>query len=252
MGRISHELTVDEGQRRFPSTQWTDICEARSDGDRDRRHEALGRLMTTYWKPAYFFVRRRGYQAEDARDLTQGFFTAFLERDFLRYVDRARGKFRIFMRTALDHYLADEWDRQRALKRGGGVRHVSLDFAQADREFESASTGVEDPEVLFRRRWALALVKRALEVLRETCARGGKLAEYEALAPRLAESGSTDGSTYAQLAARLGVTEYDINNRLHRLRKLYRNAIWTELRNSTESDDQAEEELRELFAAFGT
>ena len=251
MGRISHELTVEQGPRRFPSTQWTDILDARGDGDHHRRHGALGRLMTTYWKPAYFFVRRRGYEAEEARDLTQGFFTAFLERDFLRYVDRARGKFRIFMRTALDHYLADERDRQRAQKRGGGVRHVSLDFAQADREFASAAIAGEDPEVLFRRKWALALVKRALEVLRETCARGGRLAEYEALLPRLTESGVT-GPTYAQLAARLGLTEYDINNRLHRLRKLYRNAIWTELRNATDSDDQAEEELRELFAAFGT
>jgi RNA polymerase sigma-70 factor (ECF subfamily) len=241
----------ESGRRWFPSTQWTDVLVARADGDEGRRREAMGRLLESYWKPVYFLVRRRGHEPDAAADLTQSFFTAFLERDYLRYVDRARGKFRFFLRTALDHHLADERDRSRALKRGGGRRHLPLDFLEAERELEGAALAQEDPERLFRRKWAVAVIKRALEALRESYAAGGRLAEYEILAARLVEP-ARGGATYAELAARLGVTELDVNNRLHRMRKRYRSAIWEELRLTTETDQQAEEELRELFAAFAS
>jgi RNA polymerase sigma-70 factor (ECF subfamily) len=240
---------AESGRRGFPSTQWTDVLAARAaNGDEARRH-ALSRLIHTYWKPAYFFLRRRGSDPEGARDLTQSFFAAFLERDYARHADRARGKFRIFLRTALDHHLSDERDRMRAQKRGGGVHHVSLDFGEAEREF--ASTACDDPEQLFRRKWALSVVQRALEVLRESYRVRGRGPEYDALVERLIEP-ARGGPTYAELAQRLGLSEIDVNNRLHRLRKQYRQAIWAELRDSTEDDAQAEEELRELLAALAS
>jgi RNA polymerase sigma factor (sigma-70 family) len=248
---MSRGLTVESGRAGFPSTQWTEVLAARGGCDHHRRHDALERLFESYWKPVYFFVRRRGYDPEAAQDLTQGFFTAFLERDFLRHVDRARGKFRIFLRTALDHHLADERDRVGAQKRGGGSPHVSLDFLAAERELDGAALVCPDPEGVFRRKWAIAVLSRALEALRHDYRATGRLHEYETLAPRLVESARA-GPTYAELATRLGLTEIDVNNRLHRLRKRYRRAIWSELRMSTEDDRQAEEELRELFAALGS
>lgn len=249
MRQPAHRIDQQSARRGFPSTQWTDVRDARGGGEQGQRREAMGRLVESYWKPAYLFVRRRGYDAEAARDLTQSFFTAFLERDFLRYVDRTRGKFRVFLRTALDHHLADERDRERAQKRGGGVRHLSLDFLQAERELEAAADRNELPDRIFRRKRAVAVVERGLEALRESYELSGRLREFEVLAPRLVEP-ARGGPTYAELAARLGLTELDVNNRLHRMRKLYRNAIWAELRALTASEGQAHEELRELFAAF--
>ena len=182
-----------------------------------------------------------------ARDLTQGFFAAFLERDFLRYVDRARGKFRVFLRTALDHYLADEWDRARAEKRGGARPHLPLDFAQVEGE-AGGQAADDDPERLFRRKWAVAVMRRALEAVQGEYRASDRAHEFEVLGGRLVD-GAAPAATYAALAARLGWSEHDVNNRLHRMRKLYRDAIWRELRALTEDDAQAEEELRELFSA---
>lgn len=209
----------------------------------------LERLIASYWKPIHFLVRRSEADPEAAKDLTQGFFAAFLERDFLRYVDRSRGKFRIFMRVALDHYLADERDRSRAHKRGGGALQVNLDFDEAELELQGEPTSI-DPERMFARQWARAVIKRAQDTLREQERAAGRLAEFEVLGSRITEA-ETEGTTYRQLAARLGLSETDVNNRLHRLRKLYRAALWNELRATTKSDVEAQEELRALFSAVG-
>jgi RNA polymerase sigma-70 factor (ECF subfamily) len=230
----------------FPPTQWTDVLGARAGADVDHRREAMTRLIDGYWRPVFFLVRRR-HDAEAARDLTQGFFAAFLERDFLQYVDRARGKFRVFLRTALDHYLADEWDRACAEKRGGARPHLPLDFAQVDGE-ASGPAADDDPERLFRRKWAVAVMGRALEAVQGEYRASDRAQEFEVLGGRLVE-GASPTATYAALAARLGWSEHDVNNRLHRMRKLYRDAIWRELRALTADDAQAEEELRELFSA---
>jgi RNA polymerase sigma factor (sigma-70 family) len=242
-------FTAEHGARKFPSTEWTQVLDARSGKDADRRREAMARLLESYWRPAYFFIRRRGYGAEAARDLTQSFFTTFLEKNFLQYVDRARGRFSTFLRTALDHHLSDQRDRARAQKRGGGAPHVSLDRAAPGPEIESVSITRDDPERLFRRQQARAVIGRALETLRDHYRKGGRLREYEALVPSLVEPGR-QSTTYADLAQSLAVTELDITNRLHRMRKLYREAIWGQLRAATVDDLQAREELRELFAAF--
>ena len=249
MRHPSHGMDQEHGRPGFPQTHWDNVEEARGGGDGGRRRQAMARLLEAYWQPAYSFVRRRGYDAEEARDLTQSFFTAFLERDFLRYVDPERGQFRAFLRTALEHHLADERDRARAKKRGGGVPHVPLEFLQADRKLEPAARSNEHPERMFRRKCALAVVSRGLEALRARYEEAGRLREYDVLVPRLLEQ-ARGGPTYAELGARLKTTEIDVNNRLHRMRKLYREAILTELRALNVSDRQAEEELRELFSAI--
>ena len=247
----SPAVRAEPGRRSFPSTQWTQVLDARAGKDADRRREAMARLLESYWRPAYFFIRRRGYGAEAARDLTQSFFTAFLEKDFLRYVDRARGRFSTFLRAALDHHLSDQRDHARAQKRGGGAHHLSLDRAAPGQEIENVSITWDDPERLFRRQRARAVIRRAMETLRDHYRNRDRLREYEVLVPSLVEPGRR-GTTYADLAVRLAVTEPDITNRLHRMRKLYREAIWGQLRAATSTERQAQEELRELFAAFAT
>ncbi|HEV3029765.1 MAG TPA: sigma-70 family RNA polymerase sigma factor, partial [Planctomycetota bacterium] len=124
---------IGGARRAFQSTLWTVVLAAKDLSAPDRR-QALQTLIQTYWKPVYLFIRRRGNDREVSKDLAQGFFTALLERNFLQYVQRDRGKFRTFLLTALEHFMADERDRAQALKRGGGRASLSLDFASAETE----------------------------------------------------------------------------------------------------------------------
>lgn len=138
---------------RFRSTLWSVVRHAR-----EGAREALDQLVTVYWKPVYFYVRRRGHDVESAKDLTQGFFAAGFERDFLKRVSPELGLFRTFLLAALKYYLSDEYDRSRAAKRGGGIR-----FVEAERDLVAADSS---PERAFRRQWALETLRRAMDRLR--------------------------------------------------------------------------------------
>jgi RNA polymerase sigma-70 factor (ECF subfamily) len=231
----------------FRPTLWTVVLRAKDPSAPDRR-EALECLFRTYWKPVYFYVRRTR-DPEAAQDLTQGFFAAFLEKDYLQYVDRAKGPFRTFLIVALQHYLADEHDRERAQKRGGGQTVLSLDFARADPEVLREPAGAETPERLFQRRWALEVIKTALQKLREEFKSSDRLTEFEALSLYLS-AGGKGAPTHADLARRLGVSESDVNNRVYRLRKRYREIILDEVRSYSGGEEEAREELLDLFSAL--
>jgi RNA polymerase sigma factor (sigma-70 family) len=234
------------GPRTFQPTLWTLVLRAKDPAAPDRR-EALERLFVAYWKPLYVLLRRE-HDAEAAQDLVQGFFAAFLEKDYLKAVDRAKGSFRSFLRAALRHYVADVRDRERAQKRGGGRPVLSLDFARA--ETEIARTPSEAPERAFERQWALEVLKRALQALRAEFGASGRLAEFETLHVYLS-AGGREGLTHADLAKRLGTSESDVNNRVHRLRGRWRELIREEIRAYTETPEEADGELRDLFAAVG-
>src|SRR5687767_9620447 len=160
---MTHDTSIGGEPRPFQSTLWTVVLRAKS-GEGPQRRDALERLIATYWKPVYLFVRRKGNPSETAKDLVQGFFTALLEKDYLKYVDRGRGKFRTFLLTALDHFIADEWDRARAQKRGGGSPAVSLDFDRADAELLRDPSS-RSPDDGFRRDWALRVMGEALQAV---------------------------------------------------------------------------------------
>lgn len=230
-------------QRAFQSTLWTCVLRAKDPSAPDRR-AALERLIQAYWKPAYSFLRRKGYDAEISKDFTQGFFAAFLERDFLKYVERGRGKFRTFLLTALEHFVADEHDRAKAQKRGGGRAGFSLDFVQAEREIGGSD---ETPDKIFRRQWALLVLERALGALRATYEAEGRKDEFEVLRLHLGIGGAP---SYADVAKRLGLSESDVRNRLHRVRGMYREKILEEVRAYTENEAEAQEEIRDLFSAL--
>jgi RNA polymerase sigma factor (sigma-70 family) len=236
-----------EGQD-FRSTLWTLVLRAK-DPDSPGRREALEALIRAYWKPVYFFVRRKGNDAEAAKDLVQGFFAALLEKNYLQYVDRGRGKFRTFLLTAFDHFIADEWDRVRAQKRGGGRVPMPLDFDSADTEFSREPSVTDPPDRRLRRDWALKVMSRALQVLRDEFAAAGRREEFEALQLHLSY-GAQAPSTYATIAAGLGISESDVRNRIHRTRARYKQAILEVIRSYTETDEEAKEELRDLLSAF--
>ena len=232
----------------FRPTLWTVVLRAKDPAAPDRR-EALERLFQTYWKPVYFLIRRT-HDAESAQDIAQGFFTAFLEKDFLKSVEREKGKFRTFLCVALRHYMADEYDRVSAQKRGGGRRPLSLDFARAETEISRVPAAKDDPERYFQRQWALEVIKRALQALRAEFEASDRLAEFEAISLYLS-AGGKDAPSHADLAKRLSLSETDVNNRVHRLRTRYRELILEEVRSYSDSEEEAQQEVRDLFSAFG-
>jgi RNA polymerase sigma-70 factor (ECF subfamily) len=247
---VTDEDTATGGPRRgFQSTLWTVVLAAKDPAAADRR-QALQTLIEAYWKPAYLFIRRRGNDREASKDLAQGFFTALLERNFLQYVQRDRGRFRTFLLTALEHFMADEHDRAQALKRGGGRSAFSLDFASAESEISRDPAAPETLDRVFRRDWALKVMSQALQNVKREFAASGRAEEFEALRLHLSFT-AKEAPSYAEVAKMLGVSEGDVRNRIHRTRARYKDAILEVIRSYTETDADAQEELRDLMSAFG-
>jgi RNA polymerase sigma-70 factor (ECF subfamily) len=242
------DTAIGGAPRAFQSTLWTVVLAAKDPSAPDRR-DALQKLIETYWKPVYLFIRRKGNDREAGKDLAQGFFTALLERNFLQYVQRDRGKFRTFLLTALEHYMADEHDRAQALKRGGGRSAFSLDFASAENEIAREPASPETSDRVFRRDWALRVMSQALQGLKREFADSGRAEEFEALRLHLSFT-AKEAPSYAEVAKALGVSEGDVRNRIHRTRARYKEAILDVIRSYTETEDDAREELRELLSAF--
>jgi RNA polymerase sigma factor (sigma-70 family) len=233
---------------RFGETHWSVI---RSAMDKQRpadAADALEKLCRVYWPPLYAYVRRLGETPHDAQDLTQAFFARLLDKDYLAAVDQAKGRFRSFLLAALKHFLANERDKQRALKRGGGCFFVPIDFHNAESHggFEPAQDLT--PEIIFQRRWASALLEQALARLRGEYAATGKEVWFEQLKQTLTEGRGT--IAYAALAARLETSEAAIKMAVHRLRQRYREAIRSEIAATVADPSQIEEELREVLRAL--
>ncbi len=208
---------------------------------------ALERLCLAYWYPLYAHVRRRGYDAQEAPDLTQAFFERLLEKSFLRAVDRNKGRFRTFLLTALDHFLANEWRRSHTCKRGGGRSVLSLDDESVEDRYRLEPRHDESPEKLFERRWALTLLDQAMSRLGGESASSGKSALFEAVKPLI--GGDRADLPHSELAARLGLTENALNLALLRLRRRYGELIREEIAGTVASPQEVEEELRCLIEA---
>ena len=230
----------------FTTTRWTLVLAART------RHDVVGsdafaRLCERYYEPLYAYLRHRGYSVDDAEDLTQGFIARWMEKDVLRHADPGRGKFRAFLLTAIKHYAVNEHVRATAAKRGGSSRPVPLDFAAA--EGRHAPRNDVTPERLYDRRWALAVLERALAALRAECRTNGREALLDAVHGTL--TGEGDRAPYRDIAERFGMTESAVRVAVHRMRLRYRELVRAEVAQTVESDDEVEEELRYLQAALG-
>jgi RNA polymerase sigma factor (sigma-70 family) len=233
---------------RFATTHWSLVLAATGTED-TRGQEALAKLCQVYWYPLYAFVRRQGHSPHDAQDLTQEFFARLLEKDYLGDVDRSKGKFRSFLLVALKHFLSKEWARAKTLKRGGGHTLVPLDALSAETRYSREPADNVTPERLFERRWALTLLDQVLTRLSEEYEATGKRAMFEQLQGCL--TGDRNSLPYAELAARLGMTEGAVKVVVHRLRQRYRGVLREEIAQTVANPAEIDDEIRELFSALG-
>jgi RNA polymerase sigma-70 factor (ECF subfamily) len=234
---------------RFATTHWSLVVAARDRASPQAR-EALGALCRSYWYPLYAYIRRQGHTADQAQDLAQGFFAHLLEKDLLDLADRDRGKFRAFLLTACKHFLANEYNRARALKRGGGQSPLSLDLPTAEERYRLEPAHTFTPERLFERRWALTLLDQVLTRLQEEFVADGKSRLFDRLKVFLA--GERSATPYEQVATDLGMTEGAVKVAVHRLRRRYRELLYEEIGRTVHDPSQIEVEIRDLFAALGT
>jgi RNA polymerase sigma-70 factor (ECF subfamily) len=209
---------------------------------------ALEKLCRNYWLPIYAFVRRQGHSPHDAQDLTQEFFARLLGKNFLSGVDRSKGKFRSFLLGAVKHFLANEWDRARAQKRGGANVLLPIDAASAETTCWIEPTDNSSADKIFERRWAMALLDQVLRRLREEYVRLGKEELFEQLKPVLTETSRT--VRYADIAVRLGSSEGAVKVAVHRLRQCYRALLRAEIAETVASEAEIDDEIRSLFAAL--
>lgn len=231
----------------FAPTQWSLVLLAR-DRASPRADEALATLCRAYWYPLYAYIRRQVPTAEQAEDLTQEFFARLLEKDFLRTVDRGRGRFRAFLLACCKHFLANERDRAGARKRGEGCAVLSLDFASAADRYRREPADTLTPEKLFERRWALTLLDQALERLGREWAGAGKGELFDHLKATLVDA--TGKPSHAEAAAALGMSEAAVKKAAQRLRERYRLLLRELIAATVDGPGEIDDEIRSLFAAL--
>jgi len=228
----------------FTTTHWSVVL-ASAQGDSPQAAAALEQLCRAYWYPLYAFVRRQGHNPHDAEDLLQSFFARFLEKNYLDDVDRSKGRFRSFLLAALRHFLADEWDKATATKRGGQLRFLSLEEGAAESRYWEEPASELTPEKLYEQRWACVLLERVMRRLEEDSAEAGKRLYYDALKPFLV--GESHSVSYAELAARFGVSEAALKMKVQRLRHRYQRLLREEIAQTVTSPEEVEDEIRYLF-----
>jgi len=210
--------------------------------------DALEELCRTYWFPLYAYVRRRGRTKEDAEDLIQAFFAAFLAKNYLEKLSAERGRFRAFLLASLKHFLANEWDKSQRQKRGGGQTLLSLDWQTADAQFQIAAVNEPSPDKAFDREWAVALLAKVIERLRAECDSNGRPKQFEQL--KIFLTAGKGALSHADAAKVLGMDEGAVRVAVHRLRKRYRQLLRDEIAQTLADDADVDEEMRALFAAF--
>jgi DNA-directed RNA polymerase specialized sigma24 family protein len=237
---------LDVRHRAFCTTHWSLVLAAK-DAQSPAAKEALEKLCRTYWYPLYAYVRRKGYHPHDADELTQEFFARLLARNYLSVADRHRGRFRSFLLGSLEHFLAREWTRRRAQKRGGGHAIFSLHCSDAETRYLLEPSHELTPERIFDRRWATTLLDQALSKLRRESIDGGKgnlFAQVEKLL-----SGQPDDARYAEIAVALNMSVGAIKVAVHRLRQRYAELVRAEIAQTVATPEEVGEELRYLFRA---
>jgi RNA polymerase sigma factor (sigma-70 family) len=241
----SQTMDTISGRTQFPATRWT-LVVAAGDPHRKEARSALVSLCENYWYPLYAYLRRRGYPSDLAQDLTQEFFIRVLEGRYLNRAEPEKGRFRAFLLTSLKFFVADEEDRQRAHKRGGGLL-VPLEFSSGEERYQREPAHDETPERIFERRWALSVLDRVVEKLRNEFIQHGRPEHFERL--KIFLLGQSD-APYAALAQELNTSEGALKVAIHRLRKRYRELFRQEIADTVADPAEVESELRHLAAVL--
>ncbi len=238
-------MTLDKATR-FETTRWSMIVAA--GGERkssESRRKALEHICQTYWFPSYSYVRSRGYQQEDAQDLTQEFFTRLLEKDHLDVADRERGRFRSFLLESLKNFLADEWDKKQAKKRGGGIQHQSLDMDTAETLLAESAQRPLTPDQIFDLHWAKTTLANALRRLESAQKDPNKQRHFATLRPFLVNKDPQ--INYSDAAEKLGMSVGAVKVAVHRLRKQFLECLEFEIAETLVNGNDLPEELKYLI-----
>jgi RNA polymerase sigma-70 factor (ECF subfamily) len=211
--------------------------------------EALAELCGNYWYPIYAYVRRRTAGPEAAQDLTQAFFAHLLEQHALAKADRDRGRFRAFLLTAVKNFLANEGDKARAAKRGGGQRLLSLDFDDGEARWQREPSHEITPEKLFERRFVLTLIEQVLDLLRRDCEQAGRAEHYAEFQAAL--GGDAAAVDYEGAGRRLGISAAAAKQAAYRLRKRYRELFRAEVERTVADAREVDDEIGRLLAILG-
>jgi RNA polymerase sigma factor (sigma-70 family) len=240
-------MSLSSGNPRFATTRWSLVIAAAKTPSPQARG-AMEELCGDYWYPVYAFIRRRGEQVADARDLTQEFFARLLEKDYLEAADRERGRFRTFLLTAVSHFLSNERERAHAQKRGGGVVPLSLDFERGEARYQLEPTDPWTAEKIFDRRWALTQLDQAVALLKQDYAAAGKGALFEEL--KLFLTGDSGTPSYEDSAARLAMSPGAVKVAVHRLRQKYRDSLRQLIAQTVAAEEDIDGELQVLLSAL--
>jgi DNA-directed RNA polymerase specialized sigma24 family protein len=240
-------MTAIPGRAGFDTTHWS-VVRAAGGVASGQAREALAILCESYWGPLYWYVRRRGYDAEDAQDLTQAFLTRLLEKHDVQAARSDRGRFRSFLLASLEHFICNEAQSRRAQKRGGGMAAVSLSFDAEERRYGHEPADTRTPETVFDRRWAFTVLDRGLKRLREEAIDAGGAQQFERL--KLALLGESPAGGYETWAHDLGLTEGAVKVAVHRLRRRFQQVLRNEIADTVASPEEVEEELRYLWQAL--
>ena len=236
---------------RFRSTHWSVVLTAAQD-QTPAGQAALAQLYRTYWYPLYSHVRRRGYNPQDAQDLTQGFFLRLLEHRGLSQVGPHKGRFRSFLLASLQNFLSVAQDRARRIKRGGLYKFISLDAETAESRYqlEPADDSALTAEQIFDARWALTLLNEAMSSVQAQYVARGKGKTFEILKDFLPKGRPEEPGSYQEAAAALGVSEAAVNTLIHRLRKQYSVALRREVARTVSEPAAIDDEIHLLCEAL--
>jgi RNA polymerase sigma-70 factor (ECF subfamily) len=235
--------------RWFATTHWSVVLSA---GQASSSHaaESLEKLCRAYWPPLYSYIRRRGHGPEEAKDLTQAFFAKLLGKNFWARADPQKGRFRSFLLTALCQFLADEKDRARTAKRGGGVSFLSFDEQTGEEHFLQAQGQNLSGEQLFDRQWASTVLGQARARLCQECIASGKSGLYDRVS--LVDDKNEGSLPYAVVAKELGMSVGAVKSAVSRLRQRYGELVREEVANTVCSPDEIQPEIRHLLSVIGT
>ncbi len=228
----------------FLTTHWSVVLSAAGPNS-PRAAEALEKLCRTYWYPLYACIRRQGFGPSDAEDLTQSFFARLLQERFVASADPEKGRFRSFLLTRLKHFLGDEWDRLKAQKRGGGKRVIPLESGTAETRYQLEPADPCSPDKLFEYRWAVTLLERVFDRLRQEYEKDNQAPLFEEIKGALVQARAA--VPYAEASTRLGFSEGALRVAVHRLRQRYRKLLRAEIAETVSGPEEVEEELRYLL-----
>jgi RNA polymerase sigma-70 factor (ECF subfamily) len=231
----------------FATTSWAKVLTARESPSTEAR-QALEALCQSYWYPLYVFVRRHGYDADAARDLTQAYFAELLEKGYLHDYDPARGRFRVFLKASVKHFLSKEREKIQAWKRGGRAEVLSLDTVDGEGRYSHEPADRLTPEEIFERRWALTILERTLDRLRREQADAGRTREFAALEGSL--TGQDASRPYREIAAQLGTSEAAVKTMVHRLRRRFGEMLREQIAETVAAPEEVDDEVRHLLGSI--